>query len=147
MNVYKIPSDITLEDIQKVPSMENYEGLALVINLTTPVDQIRWNFSDIEDTEKKLKKEILKLMGDSNFQPEINKAIRDNFELYLSKDWKYFGGDTYKENNLEILFAAMNDYAHLLNRGYFLLKKNLLDYQITLINPQIPSEMISSSDG
>lgn len=26
------------------------------INLTTPVDQIRWNFSDIEDTEKKLKK-------------------------------------------------------------------------------------------
>ncbi|MBR9774848.1 MAG: M48 family metalloprotease [Cytophagales bacterium] len=117
------------------------------INLTTPVDQIRWNFSDIEDTEKKLKKEILKLMGDSNFQPEINKAIRDNFELYLSKDWKYFGGDTYKENNLEILFAAMNDYAHLLNRGYFLLKKNLLDYQITLINPQIPSEMISSSDG
>ena len=30
MNVYKIPSDITLEDIQKVPSMENYEGLALV---------------------------------------------------------------------------------------------------------------------
>ncbi len=30
MNVYKIPSDVTLEDVQKVPSMENYEGLALV---------------------------------------------------------------------------------------------------------------------
>ena len=30
MNVYKIPSDVILEDVQKVPSMENYEGLALV---------------------------------------------------------------------------------------------------------------------
>ena len=30
MNVYKIPSDVTLEDVQKIPSMENYEGLALV---------------------------------------------------------------------------------------------------------------------
>ena len=30
MNVYKITSDVTLEDVQKVPSMENYEGLALV---------------------------------------------------------------------------------------------------------------------
>ncbi|GAB3009752.1 hypothetical protein GCM10027284_30290 [Cyclobacterium sediminis] len=116
------------------------------INFTTPNDQIRWNFSDIENTEKKLKNEIRELLEDSKFQPKINKVIKENFELYLSKDWKYFSGDTYKENNLEILFTAMNDYAYLLNRGYFLIKKKLLNYQITLINPHINSEMISSND-
>ena len=30
MKTYKIPNDVDLKDIQKVPSMENYEGLVLV---------------------------------------------------------------------------------------------------------------------
>ena len=38
MNVYKIPSDVSVKDIQKVPSMENYEGLALAT--TADVDDV-----------------------------------------------------------------------------------------------------------
>ena len=30
MKTYKIPNDVDLKDVQKVPSMENYEGLVLV---------------------------------------------------------------------------------------------------------------------
>ena len=30
MKIYKIPNDVDLKDVQKVPSMENYEGLVLV---------------------------------------------------------------------------------------------------------------------
>ena len=30
MKIYKIPNDVGLKDVQKVPSMENYEGLVLV---------------------------------------------------------------------------------------------------------------------
>ena len=30
MKVYKIPNDVDLKDVQKVPFMENYEGLVLV---------------------------------------------------------------------------------------------------------------------
>ena len=38
MKVYKIPNDVDLKDIQKVPSMENYEGLALAT--TANVDDV-----------------------------------------------------------------------------------------------------------
>ena len=38
MKVYKIPNDVDLKDIQKVPSMENYEGLALAT--TADVDDV-----------------------------------------------------------------------------------------------------------
>ena len=38
MKTYKIPNDVDLKDIQKVPSMENYEGLALVT--TTDVGDV-----------------------------------------------------------------------------------------------------------
>jgi len=30
MKVYSIPSDVELQEVQKVPSMENYEGIVLV---------------------------------------------------------------------------------------------------------------------
>ena len=30
MKIYKIPNDVDLKDVQKGPSMENYEGLVLV---------------------------------------------------------------------------------------------------------------------
>ena len=106
------------------------------IELTTPYDQIRANFTRIEAIETNLKKEIKDLLSDSKYQPELTKEINDNFELYLSKQWRYFGNEKYFDDNLDILFTAMNNYAFLLSRGYFLLKKELLDYQDELIKTQ-----------
>lgn len=103
------------------------------INYTTPFDQIRANLHGAANTEKDLKRNIRELLEDPQYQEEITQQIRTNFELYLSKDWEYFGHEKYFDNNLQTLFAAMNNYAFLLSRGYFLLKKNLLNYQATLI--------------
>ena len=106
------------------------------IELTTPYDQIRANFTRIEPIEAALKNGIIELSSDSKYQPELTKEINDNFELYLSKQWRYFGNEKYFDDNLDILFTAMNNYAFLLSRGYFLLKKELLDYQDELIKTQ-----------
>ena len=103
---------------------------------TTPYDQIRANFTRIEPIEAALKNGIIELSSDSKYQPELTKEINDNFELYLSKQWRYFGNEKYFDDNLDILFTAMNNYAFLLSRGYFLLKKELLDYQDELIKTQ-----------
>lgn len=99
------------------------------VELTTPFDQIRSNFVSIKPVEEKLKNGIKELLSDNLYQTEITKDIKDNFELYLSKEWQYFGNEKYFDNNLEIIFTAMNNYAFVLSRGYFLLKKQLLDYQ------------------
>lgn len=104
------------------------------VSYTTPFEQIRANFNKIEPLEKRLKKGITEILESQDYQGELTKEIKENFELYLSKKWLYFGIDTYEENNLQMLFSAVNSYAFLLSRGYFLTKQKLLNYQVELIN-------------
>ncbi len=99
------------------------------VNYATPFEQIKANFSKLKPLETKLKREISKLLEDDLYQTEITKEIKENFELYLSKDWKYFGNEKYFDDNLGTLFTALNNYTFLLHRGYFLLKKEMLNYQ------------------
>jgi len=101
---------------------------------TTPFEQIRANFNKIEPLEKRLKKGITEILESQDYQVELTKEIKENFELYLSKKWQYFGIDTYENDNLQMLFSAVNNYAFLLSRGYFLTKQKLLNYQVELIN-------------
>jgi Zn-dependent protease with chaperone function len=103
------------------------------INYITPFEQIRANFIKIETLEERLKKGITEILESQDYQTEINQEIKENFELYLTKRWQYFGNEKYFDNNLEMLFSAMNNYAFLLSRGYFLIKQKLLKYQEKLI--------------
>ncbi len=99
------------------------------INYTTPFEQIRANFSKIKPLETKLKTEIGELLDNDLYQTEITKEVKENFELYLSKDWRYFGNEKYFDDNLGILLTALNNYAYVISRGYFLIKKEILSYQ------------------
>ncbi len=103
------------------------------VNYTTPFEQIRANFIKMEALEERLKKGISEILESQVYQTEITKEIKENFELYLTKKWQYFGNEKYFDNNLEMLFSAMNNYAFLLSRGYFLTKQKLLKYQEELI--------------
>lgn len=103
------------------------------VNYTIPFEQIRANFIKIEPLEERLKKGIVDLLENQDYQTEITKEFKENFELYLAKKWRYFGNEKYFDYNLKILFSAMNNYALLLSRGYFLIKQKLLNYQVELI--------------
>ena len=59
--------------------------------------------------------------------------MKTNFELYLPEHLQYFGNEMYFDKNLETLFAALENYAFLLSRNYFLTKKNLLTYKFDLL--------------
>jgi len=103
------------------------------INYTTPFDQIRINFIKIEALEERLKKGVSEILTSQDYQTEITKEIRENFELYLTKKWQYFANEKYLEKNLEIFLSAKNNYAFLLSRGYFLAKQKMIKYQEELI--------------
>lgn len=45
----------------------------------------------------------------------------------------YFANNKYIDEELNILYSALNNYIFLLSRGYFLIKKELLDYQCELL--------------
>ncbi len=103
------------------------------INHNTPFQQIKNNFTALLPLEAELKKGISDLLNDDIYHEEITEEMKTDFDLYLSKDWTYFEFEKYSDKNLGTLYTAMGHYAYLLARGYFLLKKELLDYQEGLL--------------
>ena len=99
------------------------------VSTTTPYEQISSNFNNLKPTEEMLKSEIKKLLSDPILQADITKEIKKNLELYVSEELEYFGVTTYYDDNLNTLYSAMHNYAYLLSRRYFLMKKNILTYQ------------------
>ena len=103
------------------------------VNTTTPFEQIKANLDQIKPIEILLKSAIKDIMANAICQTEISNEIRSNLESYLSNEWSYFNTTHYHDDNLNILYTAMNNYAFILSRSYFLMKKKILKYQEELI--------------
>lgn len=96
---------------------------------TTPFEVIKANFKKIEPTEQQLKNAITALLTDPLLQNDITSETQEKLKEYTSTTLEYFGGTSYKDENLSTLYFAINSFNYLLSRKYFLLKKELLDYQ------------------
>jgi len=103
------------------------------VSLTTPFDKIKSNFKEIEPDEALLKSELNLLLLDSLLKNEITLELKEKLAQFSSAKLDYFGGVSYDEENLDLLFSAINTYAYLLSRKYFIMKRNLLSYQEELI--------------
>lgn len=97
-----------------------------------PYAEIISNFKRITLEEKQLKEHIASMLQSDLYQEAIDGTMRTNLEQYLSKDWLYFEEQTYHETALSMLFDAINNFQYLNHRGYFLIKKRLLDFQVRL---------------
>ena len=106
-------------------------------SVTTPFDQIKSKFKKIIPIEESLKQEIRQILSDKVYSNEISPDIEENLKLYTSKTLEYFGVTIYNEVNLNILYTAMHNFAYLLSRKYFLIKKKILTYQEELIKNHI----------
>lgn len=104
------------------------------VNEVLSFDKIRKNFLDLKPLEAQLKNGIRAVMESKIYKAEITEDMLSNFNLYLSRDWEYFGHESYFEERLSMLVMAKNDYAYLLSQGYFLLKKELLAFQENLVS-------------
>jgi Zn-dependent protease with chaperone function len=91
-------------------------------SVTTPFEQIRTNFKRIKPTEELLKIEINQLLTDTIVHSEITNEIKEILEKYTSTSLEYFGGVSYFDENLNILYTSINYYGYLLSRKYFLMK-------------------------
>lgn len=99
------------------------------VNENTPFEQINTNLKRIKPIEATLKSALKEIMENPNCQSEISEDIRDNSAIYLSKELVYFKDNAYNNENLNIFYQALHNYAFLMSRVYFLTKKKLLNYQ------------------
>jgi len=104
------------------------------VNDEREIDWIKKQFKEIAGMELQLKSYIREIIETDILEDDITLEISTNFKAYLSKDLEYFGSSSYYNDNLNILFKSIYDYAPLLNRSLFLHKKQLVDYQAFLSN-------------
>ena len=96
------------------------------IQYTTPFVQIEENLSKFVTTEEQLKAQMERLLALP--YANIDAALKEKVDAYLSKKTLvYFGGNTYNDNELDILFGAANAFKEMLYQNYFELKKSLLE--------------------
>jgi Zn-dependent protease with chaperone function len=103
-------------------------------NTKTAFEVIESNFDNLQEDEKLLKQYLRSMLTDAMLQSEISTSMRANFEEYLSKEWSYFDGREYNDKALRMFIDAINGFQYLNNRNYFLIKKGLVDFQISLLN-------------
>ena len=112
------------------------------VNLVTPIEQIQKNFKKLAKSEEIMRGAIIEIIKDEIFSDEITTEMKNNFEIYTSNKLEYIGDKEYFNENLSVLFPALNDYAFLLTRKYFLLKRAIVRYQESLLE----SKHLSNSD-
>ncbi|WP_396160169.1 M48 family metalloprotease [Flavobacterium sp.] len=103
------------------------------VSNVTPFEQIKSNFNNLKKLETELKKEITIILENELYKSELTELIKENFDKYLKENWVYFTNDEYIDYELQILFKSINDYSYLISRGYFLIKKDLLNFQTELL--------------
>lgn len=103
------------------------------MNVVTPIAQIKTNIQALDKLEVNFKKEINLLLENNTLSHELTTEIKDNFEMYLKENWIYFSRDKYIDSEVQFLMKSIQDYGHLISRNYFLIKKELLNFQSDLI--------------
>jgi len=96
------------------------------IQFTTPFAEIRENLLKFARTESELKIQ----MGNLLALPYVNidAALKEKVDAYLSKHTLiYFAGNSYNDDELDILFGAANAFKEILYQNYFEVKKSLLE--------------------
>ncbi|OYU83675.1 MAG: hypothetical protein CFE24_10125 [Flavobacterium sp. BFFFF2] len=103
------------------------------VSETTTIDVISVNLKNIKPIEAALKQEISGLLTDEILKAEMTTDMQELLGKYVSAEWEYFAVNSYVDENLQLLYSAMQQFSYLISRKYFLLKKRLLSYQSELL--------------
>lgn len=102
------------------------------LHTSTSREAISDKIYQLKKMEKPFKEQVAVLLADELYNDIIGSEIRLHLEEYISKEWNYFGYDTYYEKELAVLFTAMDDYSQLIYGTHFKCKKALLEFQAKL---------------
>lgn len=120
---------------EKIVFYENLISKTSFITERMSFDAIETNFNTIKEDESRLKKEIKLLLLNPSLKEVLDNAIVLKLEEYTQNDLIYFNTDIdqYNVPNVETLLTTIRYYHSLNTIIFFNKKKELLDFQISLI--------------
>ncbi|MCZ4242620.1 M48 family metallopeptidase [Pedobacter punctiformis] len=102
------------------------------MNATTPFEIIRQKMLIVKNEEVKFKEKLSELLESADYESLITPEIKERSTAYLNVNFKYFAGTLYFDEELKVLFAAMDDFAYLITEYHFKTKKALLGFEASM---------------
>ena len=124
---------------------EDKENLQIYLNLinsmqfiwrVTSFNQIRNKMTRLKEKEADFRGKLKKILIDERYISFIAEEKKIKLEEYLSKDWQYFTEPKYNDEALAVLEEALFLYNEICSTAPFWALKNLLDFQIELLDPE-----------
>jgi Zn-dependent protease with chaperone function len=104
------------------------------VHQTTPIETIKLNLSYVKDTEIQFKQCIAELMEVEDSSQICSEELAEQLNYYKGETFYYFKSEQYHEENLSILFGALNNFLYLLQNVFEIKRRRLLNYQASLMN-------------
>lgn len=98
---------------------------------TLPFHEIELFMQEVYRLEKEIKERIAELIATQ--LDGISDEDRLQLQSYIKENRKYFNGKAYDEPALEHLYKSLNAYIRMSGLLFFNRKKELLDYQLSLV--------------
>lgn len=102
-------------------------------------NQIRIKLEDMHHKERIFRERMKKLLDTANYQSILTLEQKEKFTKYLEKEWAYFDGQNYNQEELNILQEAIFQFYELCSRAPFYALKKLLDFQIEIVENVNPA--------
>lgn len=100
-------------------------------HITLPFSQIEEFMKVVYGKEIEIKKRIEELLNVTFAEFSAEDKLR--LQTYKDSNWKYFTGKAYNESSLKDLYESLNTYIKISGELCFIRKKDVLDYQLSLV--------------
>ncbi len=101
---------------------------------TMPFDKIKVAVNHLKGTQQPLKDKLIEIKNDESFAPYIDAELTEAISKYLDSTPEYFKNNRYDNDELDLLIKVNSGYFHVFTERTFRLKKEMFDYQLSLLN-------------
>ncbi|MEW6469705.1 MAG: M48 family metallopeptidase [Bacteroidota bacterium] len=101
-----------------------------------PFEAIQENMYQVKIKENKLRLRMKHFISDAKYLSYLKEDDKKAMDKYLSKEWTYFSQTAYDEQALKIMYEGVNAFHQSVFHAAFGSKKDLLDFQASLLPAQ-----------
>jgi hypothetical protein len=102
-------------------------------------NQIEIKLEEMGEKEDIFRERMSNILNDINYQSIVTEEQKAKFNKYLEKEWSYFENPKYDQEALKVLEEAIFQFYELCSRAPFYALKKLLDFQIEILENEIPA--------
>ncbi|PQA92979.1 hypothetical protein B0A69_12495 [Chryseobacterium shigense] len=102
------------------------------MTVTLPFEEIRKHRAKLLKAETSFKKSLNDFIDNSSYKESLTEESRSILKSYADAAYIYFNHDKYLENEVESVFAMVNQFQKTLNEYYLDIKKDVLGFQADL---------------